>query len=374
MAPYVALYGLIILGGLLLSYFQNKTPNPALKQRMKLVYCLGIGVVLISLCGLRHIAVGFADNEGYMNMFYAQHDYTLSMAVDSFIHPENYDYQTRDLTFHLVNVLIAQFFNHHQYSFFFWAIVSFSGFIWLIYRFSPYPALSFLLLCSLGHFTFTLSGMRQAAALGVSCFAFKYILERRMVKFLLLIVFSAMLHKSAIVFLPAYWLSFRVSRKTIIAYVLMALFLYAFSGLVLRVFQSLGGFDSRVENLVYNTNKLTAWGFIIHTAVFLFCLVYYKQTLDKYPRLTLCYNYLAISSLGLLYDVLRYSIFFRMVMYYSIFEVILVALTIDTIKDVRQRALYIVGISACCVFYFFQGIETSAFYPYLFFWEDVMSI
>ena len=234
--------------------------------------------------------------------------------------------------------------------------------------------LAFLLLCALGHYTFTMTAIRQAAAMGVCAFGYKYIQERRLVAFLVIIFVSMLLHKSAIVFLPAYWLNFKVSRKVLVGYALLTLALIAFSGLVLRLFQALGSFDARAENLVYNTNKLTAWGFIIHCTVFLFCVVHYKQLLAKRPDQTIFYHCLALANLGLLYDVLRFSIFFRLVMYYSIFEILLVPLVIDSVKDQRQRLLYIVGISACCVYYFFQGIEDSVFYPYLFFWQDVRFI
>ena len=135
MAPYIALFALIIVGGLLLSYFQYVTRDPLLKNRLKLFYCLAIGLALICVCGLRDTSVGFSDNEAYAKMFYVQHYYSLSTIWDSIVHPEEYDYRTRDLTYHVVNVFLAQFFNHHQYCFFFWAIVSLSGFIWLIYRY-----------------------------------------------------------------------------------------------------------------------------------------------------------------------------------------------------------------------------------------------
>jgi len=347
-------------------------------QNVRFYYCLLVGVALISLCGLRAVCVGYRDNVSYANGFYEGVNLTFHDVVDNFLHPKKYGYtRGRDFTFYIMSSFCGKIFPHHQYFFYLCAIMSLSGYIWLIYRYSTNPALSFLLLVSLGTFSFSMTGIRQAIALGICCFSYKFLTERKLFPFMLVVLGASLFHKTAVIFFPAYWLySIKISKRSILYFLLAFGFILAFRPLVNKFFMIFSSFDSRIDSYMENdTTKLTSWGFIISCVVFAFCCFEIRRLKQENDvRFLGLFPIVAVSVLGLLYDVVGFSIFYRLVMYYSLYRIILVPRAVSCIEDKHIRLGATIGIGAVCVFYFFQGITNSVFYPYLFFWEDSVSL
>jgi transmembrane protein EpsG len=80
--------------------------------------------------------------------------------------------------------------------------VSFARFF---YKYSANVGLSFYLHLTIGLFIVTLSALRQSIAICLILFAIDYILERKPVKFLIVVYLASTFHFSAIVFLPVYF-------------------------------------------------------------------------------------------------------------------------------------------------------------------------
>lgn len=74
------------------------------------------------------------------------------------------------------------------------------------YKESPYPIFSVLLIFIPGYFIADSGHMRQALGMAVCIVSYKFIKERKLLWFLLCIYVAYGFHKSAIIFLPAYWL------------------------------------------------------------------------------------------------------------------------------------------------------------------------
>lgn len=70
-----------------------------------------------------------------------------------------------------------------------------------------YPALSMALYLFPNYFSGDMGQMRQAAAMGILLFSFIYIKKRNLWMYLLMMYLAMGFHKSAVVFLPAYWLA-----------------------------------------------------------------------------------------------------------------------------------------------------------------------
>ena len=74
------------------------------------------------------------------------------------------------------------------------------------------------LFMSLGYFTFIMSGLRQTMAVSICLFAFTFVRQKKLYKFLALIVLAMTFHKSAVFFVPAYFLSNQELKGSKIAY------------------------------------------------------------------------------------------------------------------------------------------------------------
>lgn len=73
---------------------------------------------------------------------------------------------------------------------------------------------------SLGLYTFMFTGVRQCLAISVCLFSFRFIKDRKLVPFLLLMLLAFSFHKSAVLFVVAYFVySLNLSYKSILLYI-----------------------------------------------------------------------------------------------------------------------------------------------------------
>lgn len=91
-------------------------------------------------------------------------------------------------------------------------IVVLSAFVMLAFalvvrRFSPSPIQSFLYYVGLLLYTFNFSALKQSVAMAFVMLAFCAVVDRKLLRFLLLMVAASMFHFPALIFLPAYWIS-----------------------------------------------------------------------------------------------------------------------------------------------------------------------
>lgn len=78
--------------------------------------------------------------------------------------------------------------------------------LWTFRKDSPYPIFSALLLFIPGYFIADSGHMRQALGMSMCILSYQFIKERKLFWYLLCLYVAYGFHKSAIIFLPAYWL------------------------------------------------------------------------------------------------------------------------------------------------------------------------
>ena len=83
-------------------------------------------------------------------------------------------------------------------------------------RYSPYIALSWLLYFSL-YIGYNHTILRQGIALSFTIYSFQYIIEKKMCKYLIMIMLGFLCHSAALLFLPAYWIAnIKCTNKTML--------------------------------------------------------------------------------------------------------------------------------------------------------------
>lgn len=111
-------------------------------------------------------------------------------------------------------------------------------------------ALSFIIFSGLILYHFSFSGLRQSIALAITLFSTFFIFKRKFLIYLGLILLAFFFHKSAIIFLPAYFLyNVTISRMGIL-----------FSALCLIIlFISAGGIAEYIRLLVFGADKYAGY-------------------------------------------------------------------------------------------------------------------
>lgn len=159
-----------------------------------------------------------------------------------------------------------------------------------IYKYVAYPSLgAFFYFMPL--FFFEDSGqIRQGMSIAILVFSFRYIASRNLFMFLLFIYLALGFHKTAIVFLPAYWLVLvPMNRARIFAVIIISILLSPF-----EVYRLLGGmleglaaqdvakgFDAYVEDSTYGQSLGFGLSDIIKIIFIIILLLYDKAAEEK---------------------------------------------------------------------------------------------
>lgn len=96
-------------------------------------------------------------------------------------------------------------------------------------KYSPSPVQTILLYFGLLFFTFNFSALKQSVAMGFILLSFDGVVERKPLKFLVLLWLAVLFHFPALVFLPAYWIAnMKIGRSYLLLIVIMFAATYLF--------------------------------------------------------------------------------------------------------------------------------------------------
>lgn len=209
-----------------------------------------------------------------------------------------------------------------------------------IYKYSIYPILSILVL-----FAYSINasgfGYRQDIAIAITFFSFKFIYERKLIKFLVCILFATLFHQTAIIFTVAYWIySIKWTRKYLILLIVSTVIgffimnkLDFIAGLYTQSAQgkldyylenkdeTFGGGDSPVLILI----RGIANRFFL---LFLPLLIIFTKKNEKVEELKKLYNIFLFGFLFFLVFGSVAVVFLRFTRYFDIFQILVIPLTV----------------------------------------------
>ncbi|NKD46799.1 EpsG family protein [Mammaliicoccus sciuri] len=209
---------------------------------------------------------------------------------------------------------------------------------WLIYKYSNNSLISIILFICLGYLFFSLTGLRQTFALTFIIISYKYLLERKKYKFIILVLLASLFHSTALVFLIAYPLVYlKLGIKHLVVLIIAFLINILFNSQIYSLLDNIM-LNEKYEYYLQNEESLNYSGFLIQLSIFLFCLIFKKMILTKSPENITYYNLMFI---GLIFQLFatNIAVIFRISLYFSIFSIILLPNVISGIKDVNVKIL-----------------------------------
>lgn len=232
------------------------------------------------------------------------------------------------------------------------------------YKNSKMPGLSVFIYISIGFFTFSFSGLRQAIALAITFVSFKFIQERSLLKFLLCVILAMSFHLTAVIFVLAFPL-YKIRVKPIhyvpIILGLVIIFIYR-TKLFLSIFRLYRG----VAGEVVKTNAYTM--LIIMILVLLLALIFGSKNINDF-NFNSYKNYMLVAILIQILATQSNTIM-RAGYYYFIFITLLIP---DVFKNQLDQRIRIFGVGTLIValLYFFKTTTGNGYLgvsPYQFYW------
>lgn len=129
--------------------------------------------------------------------------------------------------------------NNPQGYFIFTSLFIIGAYLFIFYKFSSNMYLSIFLYVTLGMYFSAHNLTSQYIAVALCLYSIKYILDRKLVKFLLISLAAIFIHPSAAFFIPIYFLAnINISKKVVVIYAVSTVFLVVFFNTVLHFVQN----------------------------------------------------------------------------------------------------------------------------------------
>lgn len=255
---------------------------------------------------------------------------------------------------------IISIFGSENFFLFIVAIITLSGVYFSIKNFSKNYFFSVFIFVTFQFYIFQFSGLRQAIAFSIVLMSLKYIRERQLFKFIITIIIASTFHKTAIIFIPAYWISQnKVTIKSIGVFLGVFIILYIIKTPILTF----------ITKYMYSTYDVstTAGGYmmlILLFTIFIFFTLIRNKNAEINENNDIWFNMLMIAILIQSLASTQGNIA-RLTMYYSYSLLFLIPNVVNNIENLNQRMLVKICIYILLLCFFISNIQIDTLYiPY----------
>ncbi|WP_339889388.1 EpsG family protein [uncultured Flavobacterium sp.] len=263
-------------------------------DKKKARYIFVVTILLILQSGLRNWAVG-ADTYQYYLIFE-------SVKLDSWTEIINslYAFEEKDPFYNLFQKVFQVFTDDFQWYLLFVAAIFMPALGYFIHKNTTrinQVLLAYVIYMGNFYGFFSITGIRQTLATAILFWSYKYIVERKIIYFLLFVFIASLFHISAFVFLPLYFISEFKKPKLLFRFAILGFPLFLVFKNQIAVF--LVSFVEAEERFSVYTEQYETGGSIVLTALHVFLAVWailvYKKMMTIAPSTFRMYNMFALA-------------------------------------------------------------------------------
>ena len=281
---------------------------------------------------LRDTSVG-VDYKGYISLYLKFASHTATSVDIAWV---GYGYYS------LSKIFIILFGKNYLFFFGTLGFITLYCFYKTFYEESEIPWLSLLLFFCFFLYLQTFNQGRQMLAIGLTFYAFKFIENKDLKKYMITILMAAAIHKSAIIMLPFYWISnIKITKKSIFYGIALLIVAYLGYPLIEWILLKTSYGQTYLTNSYYNyVNTSSSFNTVLRFFMLIFCYVFLRK--DKYTDnkakilLILCYFCVFVQILTL-----RSYVFGRITTYFFVYFLLLIPMVINRIKFKGKQVVLI---------------------------------
>lgn len=273
-------------------------------------------VVIVWMTCFSFLRTSYNDTETYITHFMQS-----ETAADFFVRDGLLDWTGNPLSELYRDVVRDATTNYHIY-FFFPAFLSSFAVVKLFKRYSVNPAFSLLIFFSIGTYVMYIAALKQCFAMFFLLLALPYAIDRKYVRFYLLVFVAMLFHTHAFMFAIVPLLFGKPWGKTSIGFLLAAIFTMATYDATLGAFmeyaQSIGALVAEIE--VFDNNPINILRVIVYWVPALLALAFRKRLFSNSTRTeNLFVNMSMVSAFILMIGLVQAAnLFARMAAYFEI--------------------------------------------------------
>lgn len=334
------------------------------------VYIAIWGIVLVALVAFRSLEIG-NDTKMYQ---YIYNSLSQSISFSNWIQ-DNWYTSGSDLGFYFSGYVLSKFLDFRWFLVIM-AIISVLPFIFVIEKYSDNKPLSLFLYVSFSYYTFAMSGLRQAAAMGFILIAYHFMKKKCVWKYLVFCALAVLFHSSAVLFVPIYWIG-KVPNNKITRF--LALLGVAIAYILRDKIWQIALLFSRQQYEATEAGGFFMYLFMLGTVIL--GIYYYKPFVGDYAKKNSELSFACISNRELFYlQVLAVmlwpiasmnSALSRVYYYYHMFFIIFYPKVLKTISTRHERMVVYLLIFIVALGFFFTQVcnPIQKYVPYYFMWQ-----
>lgn len=333
-------------------------------------------IILLGVYGLRNVNVGIGD---VVNVYLPEYNWVV-MKLNYFQILNRF----KDPAFYIMTKFIINISNNNVN---FWLFVCAALYIIplmkLIDNESSNPLISVFMFLAFDFFGTAFSGLRHCIACGILFFSFKYLKDEKFLPFLIVVIIASCFHITALLFLLAYpvinvikWKEYSSNKIFMLNVIVLCLLVFnkimgnyilkSIFDIVINVF-NLSRFSIYTAE---NYSSLNSNLFIIHYAFFLFSSLLYKNNIIKPNSNEDIFYKLQFIGVILLTFVGTLGEFYRLSYFFISYSIFLIPSAINMFRYGNTRkAVSLLILAMCFVYFLFFGIYNNVLVPYRFFWR-----
>ena len=361
----IIIFFILILGGIYSKFHGNFADSDVVRKRYIRIIC----VILIFQSGLRNVAVGddtYTYFEGYKDVLNTSWGYIQNSIV------EYYQYGIGKDPGYLIFQKLTQYLTcDYQIFLFIIAILFFASLGNFIYKNTTRLVdvmIAFVIYSVLFYSFYSITGIRQTLATTITLYSYEFVKKKKIIIFLLLVLIASTLHKSALVFIPFYFVC-RIKKEK-----------YVFTGMLLLfpvffVFKDAMGKYLSVLSGYTDYNQLEGAGTYTFTALFVFislmAMIRRKAIIKRNVNARNYYNAFAIALVFLPLSYINPNAL-RIILYFSIFMLLFIPEIIYSLKDISNKMRIDVSVvTVILLVSLFIKSNLNSEMSYGFFWEEM---
>lgn len=176
---------IVLLGAIKTSYPNNKK-----------IFLFLVAITIVFFVGSRDATIQHGTD---LNNYYRLYGRAIELGWKDFIETSE-----MEKGYLLVNFILAKIVPWQQFILYAQAAFCTGAVLWFIYKNTENIYAATLFFVSFGSFQFFLTGFRQAVAMAICIFAYEAAKNKKLLKFIILVLIAATMHKAALVFLVMY--------------------------------------------------------------------------------------------------------------------------------------------------------------------------
>ncbi len=336
---------------------KNKTNTKA--------YMILCSVALIAIVGLRSRYTGSQDTYLYTTVFSVAKNYP--NLIEYLTYADVFDgfFLLSEGGFHIYTWIAAQIFPEAQWFLLLTATVIVCCTASFISRNSEDPAISWIVFVCLGSMTFAMNGMRQALAMSICLLSYRYAREKKLFRFLLIVLLAVLFHKSAMIFAIVYFMrNMKWNAKYISVLSAIVVAFIAFADRFAFLYDSITDKEYAEKEAFKSGGVITILIYVIAIAL----LLLFSKRL-KEPNI---FVPMALAVLGFALYMGRFTStqIYERISYYFVYFLMLVFPGIFYDIEEKYRPLLKIGFCLCAILLFAYRINNGAFSDFRMFWQD----